>query len=113
VVREGVTNVVRHSRAKSCEIRLTQDDDRIHAEVKDDGRDPHPDRGGDVVGGSGLPGLAERVETSGGHFEAGPLPDGGFALRVSLPLGEGSSPEVGGHRPSTTGHRLADEDGRP
>ena len=37
-VREGVTNVVRHSRAKSCEIRLSRDGDRVSAEVRDDGR---------------------------------------------------------------------------
>ena len=113
VVREGVTNVVRHSRARSCNIRLTQDGGLIYAEVKDDGRGPHLNPGGDVVGGSGLSGLAERVETSGGHFEAGPLPDGGFGLRVSLPPGEGASPEVGGQRPPATGGRLAGEEGRP
>jgi CheY-like chemotaxis protein len=40
-----------------------------------------------LVGGSGLSGLAERVaEFAGADFEAGPLPVGGFRLRVSLPL---------------------------
>ncbi|MDQ3286540.1 MAG: sensor histidine kinase, partial [Actinomycetota bacterium] len=37
------------------------------------------------AGGSGLSGLAERVAASGGDFEAGALPEGGFRLRVSLP----------------------------
>lgn len=112
MVREGVTNVVRHSRAKRCEIRLTQNGGYIHAEVKDDGPGL-PKRGGDGVGGSGLSGLAERVETSGGHFEAGPLPDEGFGLRVSLPLGESASQKVGGQTPFATGARLTGEDGEP
>ena len=89
-VREGVTNVVRHSRAKRCEIRLTRDSGRVHAEITDDGRGSSP--GDDeAAAGSGLSGLAERVEASGGDFEAGPLPKGGFRLRVSLPLRHDSS----------------------
>jgi len=112
VVREGVTNVVRHSRAKNCEIRLTKEGGgKIHAEVRDDGRGHDPKRDG--VGGSGLSGLAERVEASGGRLEAGLLPKGGFALRVSLPLGESSSQEDDGQTPSTTGARLTEEEGRP
>ncbi len=93
-VREGVTNVVRHSRAKSCEIRLTRDGGRVHAEVRDDGHGHHTDRGDDTVGGSGLSGLAERVEASGGSFEAGPPPEGGFRLRVVLPSGAGAVPKA-------------------
>jgi two-component system sensor histidine kinase DesK len=101
VVREGVTNVVRHSRAKNCEIRLAQNGGTIHAEVTDDGRGHDPKRDG--VGGSGLSGLAERVEASGGRLEAGPLPGGGFALRVSLPLGEGALREAAGRPPPGRG----------
>jgi two-component system sensor histidine kinase DesK len=110
VVREGVTNVVSHSRAKTCEIRLGRDGGEIHVEVRDDGRGHDPRRDG--VGGSGLSGLAERVEAGGGRLEAGPLPEGGFALRVSLPLGEGSSKEGDGQTPSATSARLKEE-GRP
>src|ERR687885_801822 len=36
-VREGVTNVIRHSHAGRCEIRVTQDSEEIHAEITDDG----------------------------------------------------------------------------
>jgi two-component system sensor histidine kinase DesK len=85
-VREGVTNVIRHSRAGCCEIRITQDGEEIHAEVKDDGYgfpSKHEQIGS---GGSGLSGLAERVAASWGAFDAGPLPEGGFRLRVSLPV---------------------------
>jgi two-component system sensor histidine kinase DesK len=84
-VREGVTNVIRHSCARRCEIRMTQDGDKVSVEVKDDGLDSSPERN-ESGAGSGLSGLAERVVASSGDFEAGPLPEGGFLLRLSLPL---------------------------
>ena len=116
VVREGVTNVVRHSRARRCEIRLTRDGRNVRAEVIDDGHGgPSVKRGdgvsGDGVGGSGLAGLSGRVETSGGRFEAGPLPEGGFRLRADLPLEEGAPQGVSGRIPSVTSDRLAGKDG--
>jgi two-component system, NarL family, sensor histidine kinase DesK len=110
-VREGVTNVVRHSHAKRCEIRLTQDGDLIRAEVRDDGRGPGPNSAGGGVGGSGLAGLAERVEARGGRFEAGPLPDGGFRLRADLPLGRGVREKDGERVPARANGHARDEDG--
>ncbi len=83
-VREGTTNVIRHSRAENCRIVLAREDDRICAEITDDGHGK-TDEG---PSGSGLSGLAERVAGFGdGKFEAGPLEEGGFRLRVDLPLG--------------------------
>jgi two-component system sensor histidine kinase DesK len=81
-VREGVTNVIRHSRAKRCAIRLTRSSEEVRVEVSDDGRGSPLEHNST---GSGLCGLAERVAASGGNFEAGSLPEGGFRLRVSLP----------------------------
>ena len=92
--------MVRHSRAKRCEIRLTQSGGRVRAEVRDDGQGPRLERAENGVRGSGLAGLAERVRASGGQFEAGPLPDGGFLLRVTLPPGEDDGAETGGRAPS-------------
>ena len=97
-VREGTTNVIRHSRARHCAIRLVREDGAVRAEVSDDGRGPSPARAGTVgsSGGSGLAGLAERVADIGGaDFAAGPLPEGGFRLRVRLPLREGDTGEEG------------------
>jgi two-component system, NarL family, sensor histidine kinase DesK len=84
-VREGVTNVIRHSRADRCEIRVTQDGEEVRVEVKDDGHGSPPEHEETYSNGSGLSGLAERVAASGGDFEAGPLPEGGFLMRVSQP----------------------------
>ena len=51
--------------------------------ITDDGRGETDQE----TSGSGLSGLAERVATfSDGEFDAGPLPGGGFRLRVELPL---------------------------
>jgi two-component system, NarL family, sensor histidine kinase DesK len=83
-VREGTTNVIRHSRAKSCRIVLAREDGEISTVITDDGRGA--ENAEDA--GSGLSGLAERVASFGGHVEAGSSPDGGFRLRVSLPAGD-------------------------
>jgi two-component system sensor histidine kinase DesK len=93
-VREGVTNVIRHSRATHCEVRLARDGEEVRAEIRDDGRGSPPEHQEPAVG-SGLSGLAERVARSGGDFEAGPLPEGGFRLCVSLPLRGDDAPTAG------------------
>ena len=79
-VREGVTNVMRHSQAKRCAVRIINKDGHATAEVIDDGR------GGTPEAGSGLRGLEERVRERGGTLTAEPLPHEGFRLRVTLPL---------------------------
>jgi two-component system, NarL family, sensor histidine kinase DesK len=83
-VREGVTNVMRHSQAKRCAIRIMNRDGRATVEVVDDGR------GGTPKEGSGLHGLRERVLERGGTLTAEPLPHEGFRLTVALPLAQAS-----------------------
>ena len=92
-VREGTTNVIRHSHADRCEIRVMRDGGWVYSEITDDGRGSSAEGDG-MTAGSGLSGLAERVEASGGDFEAGPLREGGFHLRVSLPLHGDASSDV-------------------
>jgi two-component system sensor histidine kinase DesK len=92
-VREGTTNVIRHSHADRCEIRVMRDGGWVYSEITDDGRGSSAE-GDRMTAGSGLSGLAERVEASGGDFEAGPLREGGFHLRVSLPLQGAASSDV-------------------
>ena len=82
-VREGTTNVIRHSRAKHCRIVLARENEEIYAEITDDGGGYQKENGEDS--GSGLSGLAERVATFAGRVETNSLPDGGFRLRVVLP----------------------------
>jgi two-component system, NarL family, sensor histidine kinase DesK len=88
VVREGVTNVVKYSRARHCLIRLALAGGEAGVEVIDDGQGEHGDRGAASpgAGGSGLAGLSERAATQGGRCEAGLCPDGGFRLWVGVPV---------------------------
>jgi two-component system, NarL family, sensor histidine kinase DesK len=80
-VREGTTNVIRHSHALHCDIRIRADKDCAAVEIEDDGSaDPSPEQG------SGLSGLRERAERVRGHLEAGVGPGGGFRLRLTVPL---------------------------
>lgn len=82
-VREGVTNVVRHSGARRCEIRVGP----AAVEVRDDGRGP-ADAPGDA--GHGLVGLRERARRLDATVTVGRRPDGrGFLLRVALPAASG------------------------
>ncbi|MFI6317140.1 histidine kinase [Nonomuraea sp. NPDC050556] len=82
VVREGVTNVIRHSGARSVVITVSGRTVTIH----DDGDGLSGDGGGlsGDGGGSGLRGLRERLAQAGGTLHAGPHPDGGFALTATL-----------------------------
>ena len=88
-VREGATNVIRHSQARCCEIRVTRVDALVRAEVIDDGRGA-PEAVPAEVFSAGLSGLAERVAEIDGQLVAGPGVDGGYRLQVLLPLGEES-----------------------
>lgn len=72
-VREGVTNVIRHSGASRCEILLSAD----RAEVRDDGRGAGADSGA----GAGLVGLRERAEAVGATVVTRSL-EPGFSLSV-------------------------------
>lgn len=86
VVRESVTNVVRHSAASTCTIKVGPQ----QVEVSDDGRASttaghHGDDASPADSGEGLRGLASRVAARGGRFEAGPRTSGGFVVRVVMP----------------------------
>ena len=83
-VREGTTNVVRHSHADHCEIRVRTDGGLAAVEVENDG-DTVPSS---THAGSGLKGLAERARAVRGTLEAGPRREGGFRLRLTIPLVE-------------------------
>jgi two-component system sensor histidine kinase DesK len=91
-VREGVTNVLRHSDASSAAIRVRADGPRRSVEVVDDGMGAHAPDAADPRPGTGLEGLRERARMLGGAVEAGPLPERGFRLLVTVPLSEAPSP---------------------
>ncbi len=86
-LREAVTNVIRHSRARHCRIRLTERAGELSLEVTDDGRgftsqDP------DTPAGSGLRGVSERLSAVGGSLALGAAAPGhGFRLTATVPAG--------------------------
>ncbi|MDA8237003.1 MAG: sensor histidine kinase [Chloroflexi bacterium] len=87
VVREGTTNVVRHSGSAHCAITVEATAHEARLEILDDGRGAEP-RGparGSATG-SGLAGIRERVEAAGGTLDAGPPPEGGYRLVVVVPV---------------------------
>ena len=93
-VREGVTNVIRHSHAHHCSIQVVRDSRTASVVVTNDG-----DRVVTSVlesigdGKNGLRGLTERVKTLAGRCEAGRATGsgGGFRLAVTVPLTQKSS----------------------
>jgi two-component system sensor histidine kinase DesK len=82
-VREGATNVIRHSRARHCSVRVSASLDDAAIEVVDDGVGPSATNGD--AGGHGLTGLAERARALDGRLVAGALADGGYRLSVTVP----------------------------
>ncbi|MGW1888835.1 sensor histidine kinase [Streptomyces sp. NPDC002004] len=87
VVREAVTNAVRHGgSADRCEITVTGGAERVRLTVSDNGRGVSSVPSVHGVGGTGLKGLAERLAAAGGSLEAGPSPRGGFLVTAELPM---------------------------
>ncbi|HEY0716629.1 MAG TPA: histidine kinase [Streptosporangiaceae bacterium] len=96
-LREAATNVIRHSGARHCHIRLTERRHELSLEITDDGRGVAAATGRDAGGGgagppaaagSGLHNMSERLSAVGGRFSAGP--DGrdgpGFRLVATVPI---------------------------
>jgi len=80
VVQESLTNVLRHSRARTARVRLASDEDgRVLLEVGDDGPAVPQATAGTGVG---IRGMRERVVSTGGKFEAAPAEGGGFQVRA-------------------------------
>jgi two-component system, NarL family, sensor histidine kinase DesK len=87
-VREAVTNVVRHAHARSCNLRLEQQNGSCRLQVEDDGR------GGVQNEGNGLRGMRERVEMLGGTLSRDSR--AGTRLTITLPLKELTPKTEGG-----------------
>jgi len=82
-IREAVTNVIRHSRARECVIRTHRDGDCAWVTIVDDGLGPSDSH---AVAGSGLAGLAERAQAEAGRLTMGPGPSGGFSIALAVPI---------------------------
>jgi signal transduction histidine kinase len=82
VVSESLTNAARYADARAVRIRVAREDGALLVEVADDGRG-----GADATDGTGLRGLADRIDTLGGSFEVDSPRGAGTRVRARLPLG--------------------------
>jgi signal transduction histidine kinase len=81
VVAESLTNAAKHSGATEGSVALSTTSETVLVEIRDNGSG-----GADLAGGSGLRGLADRIEALGGHLDLESPPGGGTVVRATLPL---------------------------
>jgi signal transduction histidine kinase len=83
VVSEALTNAAKHASPSCGAVVLGIDCETVSVEVRDDGS------GGAEIGrGTGLQGLADRIDALGGHFTLTSPQGGGTLIRAELPRGE-------------------------
>ena len=80
IVAEALTNVTRHARASGATVSIARNDGHLTVEVSDDGGG-----GADPARGSGLEGLADRLDALSGRLEVASPPGGGTRLRAEIP----------------------------
>ena len=82
LIAEAITNVAKHANASHVAVSVRRDDVRVLVQVADDGIG-----GADPVAGSGLHGLADRVEALHGQLRVDSPPGGGTRLEARIPVG--------------------------
>ncbi len=88
LVQEALTNTLKHAPAGTrAEVRIHCTPTAVTVDVTDDNPTPPPPAA--TGSGQGVPGMRERAAAHGGTLSAGPLPDGGWAVRAHLRLGDG------------------------
>jgi signal transduction histidine kinase len=87
-VQESLTNVARHSGARTTAVTLSYMEDIIVLDVQDDGKGfvPGSANGGDGKSGFGLHGMRERVEALEGSLQVESTPGEGTTISLVLPV---------------------------
>src|SRR5690606_37879518 len=81
IVSEAVTNVAKYARASHATVAIRREDDATRVTVADDGAG-----GADPMHGSGLRGLAARVEALNGRLTVDSPPGQGTRIEAEIPL---------------------------
>jgi signal transduction histidine kinase len=81
VVAESLTNAAKHSEATEGRVELSTTHKTVVVEIRDNGKG-----GAQIDAGSGIRGLADRVEALGGRFDLQSPPRAGTVVRAELPL---------------------------
>jgi len=89
VLREAVTNIVRHARATACRVTLLEEAGAIHFTVEDNGV------GGPIREGNGLRGMRERLQPMNGSVRLAASGTGGTRLEITLPRERGLQSQTG------------------
>lgn len=84
ILQEALTNVLRHSAARTARVQIAHLPERVRLTVQDDG----PRASTDAGGGHGQLGMRERVAVWDGDLRLGPLPGGGYEVVAELPRGQ-------------------------
>ena len=82
IVQEGLTNALKHARARHARVVVAYTPTRVEIEIADDGVGPTEGNGR----GHGLIGIQERVKIYNGTLTTDAGANGGFVLRARLPL---------------------------
>jgi two-component system sensor histidine kinase UhpB len=83
VVQEALTNAVRHSSARYCQVSIESSAGLLQLKIADDGKGLPPSN---FTQSGGLLGMKERVEMVGGTLTIGTEKEGGLKLQIRLPL---------------------------
>jgi signal transduction histidine kinase len=84
IVQEALTNTLKHAKASHAEVVVGYGSGEITIEVTDNGRGTTPAAAG--TESAGTIGMRERVALFGGELQVGPRPQGGYGVRVRLPI---------------------------
>ena len=92
IIGEALTNARRHSGARNVRVAIWTSEERLWAEVEDDGRgfDPAKPSTAATGGGTGIRGMRERARVLGGDLEIESAPGGGARVRFEVALKEDS-----------------------
>jgi signal transduction histidine kinase len=85
IVREGLTNAIKHAPGTNVHVELTLEERVLEIEIRDHGA-VHGQPLGDTGSGLGLVGMRERIESTGGTCTVGPHGDGGWQVHATLPV---------------------------
>ncbi|GGH35573.1 sensor histidine kinase [Paenibacillus segetis] len=85
-IKEAMTNIVKHSQAENCVIRIGVTEAKVSVNIEDDGIGLHSRESGDSLHGNGLKGMAERLSLIEGTLNLSPGTKKGTRLLVTVPL---------------------------
>ncbi|WEG13028.1 sensor histidine kinase [Pullulanibacillus sp. KACC 23026] len=93
IVQEGLSNILRHAKASSVQLRLNRVNQQLYLKIIDDGVGFRPENR--KASSYGLSSIEERVTEIGGVFEIVSLPGKGTQIEVKVPIIEGIGEEDG------------------